>query len=99
LIKALEEHGYTGLRFFFDEKDAFHFGTARDTGKSGGAAPGFETGKNTLRAGRGFIEVLPRPARHTQKVRAGGRELVTVRTALTAPRAITRLQLWLREAA
>jgi hypothetical protein len=98
LIKALEEHGCGGLSFFFDAENIFHFGTIHDTGKNEGAVFSFETGKNILRTGQGFIEVLPRPIRHTQKVKIDGRELWTLRTDLTVSRDITRLELWPREA-
>jgi hypothetical protein len=83
--------------YFFDEKDVFHFGTADDTGKNEGDVFSFETSKNILRSGPGRIEVLPRPVRHTQKVKVDGRELVTVRTELTASQGLSRLTLWLGE--
>jgi hypothetical protein len=99
LIDALKEHGAEGLRYFFDEKDAFHFGTAEDTGKNEGGAFAFETGKNILRTGSGWIEVLPRPIRHTQGLTVNGKELLTVRTDLRVSRKASRLTLWVREAA
>jgi hypothetical protein len=99
LIKALEEHNRMGLRFFFDEKDVFHFGTDADTGKNEGNVFEFETGKNIIKKGGGWIEVLPLPIRHTQKVIVDGRTLVTRRTDLTVAGNNSRLKLWLREAA
>lgn len=99
LIDALKEHGEEGLVFFFDEKDVFHFGTAENTGKNEGAAEAFETGGNILRSGSGWIEILPRPIRHTRAVSVNGTGLVTVRTDLIVSRKSSRLTLWLREAA
>jgi hypothetical protein len=64
LIGALREHGAETLMYFFDEKDVFHFGTPADTGKNEGAVETFETGKNIVRSGSGWIEVLPYPIRH-----------------------------------
>jgi hypothetical protein len=99
LIDALKEHGMEGLCYFFDEKDVFHFGTGADTGRNEGGAFSFETGKNILRTGPGWIEVLPCPVRHTRNVTVDGRELETVRTDLTVSRKTARLLLWLKEAA
>jgi len=98
LIKAIEGHGHAGLRYFFDEKDTFRFGTLRDTGKNDGAVYEFETGKNILVTAEGKIEVLPLPIRHSQKIKVDGRELVTARTDLTISGAHSRLALWLAEA-
>jgi hypothetical protein len=97
LIKALEEHNCTGLRFFFDEKDTFHFGTDADSGKNEGDVFEFETGKNIIKKGPGWIEVLPLPIRHTQEVIVDGKTLVTRRTDLKAAGNNSRLKLWLRE--
>jgi hypothetical protein len=99
LIDALKEHGGEGLCYFFDEKDVFHFGTDADTGRNEGGAFSFETGSDILRTGSGWIEVLPRPVRHTQSVTVDGRELETVRTDLTVSRKTMRLLLWLKEVA
>jgi len=99
LIKALEEHSHMGLRFFFDEKDKFHFGTDTDTGKNEGEVFEFETGKNIIKKGDGWIEVLPLPIRHTQEVKVDGATLVTRRTDLKISGNNSRLKLWLREAA
>jgi hypothetical protein len=99
LIDALKEHGAEGLCYFFDEKDTFHFGTAEDTGKNEGEAFAFETGKDILRTGTGWIEVLPRPIRHTQSLTIDGKELLTVRTDLRVSRKASRLTLWVKEAA
>jgi len=98
LIKALEEHSHMGLRFFFDEADKFHFGTDADTGKNEGNVFEFDTGKNILKKGSGWIEVLPLPIRHTQEVMVDGATLVTRRTHLEVAGKISRLKLWLREA-
>jgi hypothetical protein len=97
LIKALEEHGHTGLRFFFDAEDTFRFGTANDTGKNGGPVFEFQAGKNILKKGEGFIEVLPLPIRHSQTVAVDGAELVTHRTALLVSGTRSRLKLWLKK--
>jgi hypothetical protein len=97
LIKALEEHGHKGLRFFFDAGDVFRFGTAEDTGKNGGPVFEFQTGKNILKKGEGFIEVLPLPIRHSQTVIVDGAELVTHRTDLIVSGTHSRLKLWLKE--
>jgi hypothetical protein len=99
LIDALKEHGAEGLCYFFDEKNTFHFGTAKDTGKNEGEAFAFETGKDILRTGTGWIEVLPRPIRHTQDLTIDGKELLTVRTDLRVSRKSSRLMLWVKEAA
>jgi hypothetical protein len=99
LIKALEEHGHRGLRFFFDAGDTFRFGTADDTGKNDGAVFVFETGKNIVKKGMGWIEVLPVPVRHSQAVSVDGVNLLSARTALTISGIHSRLILWLREAA
>jgi len=99
LIKALEEHNHMGIRFFFDEKDKFHFGTDADTGRNEGSVFEFETGKNILQKGEGWIEVLPVPVRHTQNVIVDGKTLVTRRTDLKSAGNNSRLKLWLREAA
>jgi hypothetical protein len=97
LIKALEEHGHTGLRFFFDAGDVFHFGTVDDTGKNEGPVFKFESGKNILKKGDGFIEVLPLPIRHSQAVTVDGAELIPYRTDLRISGTRSRLVLWLRE--
>ena len=98
LIKALEEHGCMGLRFFFDEKDIFRFGTAADSGKNEGKVFVFETGKNILKKGVGWIDILPMPIRHTQDVSVDSKTLVTRRTELFISGNHSRLRLWLREA-
>ena len=99
LIDALWPHGVEGLSWFFDQKDIFRFGTVSDSGKNEGAAENFESGKNILRSGADWIEVLPRPVRHTQKIIVNSRELLTVRTDLLISRSSSRLTLWVKEAA
>jgi hypothetical protein len=99
LIAALKEHGAEGLTYFFDEKNVFHFGTPDDTGKNEGEDFAFETGKDILRAGRGWIELLPRPIRHTQRVTVDGRELLSVRTDLRLSRGSSRIIVYLKGAA
>jgi hypothetical protein len=99
LTGALKEHGAEGLEYFFDEKDVFHFGTFSDTGRNEGEAESFETGKNITRSGSGWIEVLPRPIRHSRAVTVNGKPLVTAGTDLTVSRLSARLVLHLRERA
>ena len=98
LIRALEEHGHEGYRFFFDTEDTFHFGTIQDTGKNDGKVYAFETGKNILEKHEGMIEVLPLPIRHAQEVTVDGVKLITSRTDLTVSGQWSRLALWLEEA-
>jgi hypothetical protein len=97
LIDALAEYGFEGLGYFFDAEDSFHFGTAADTGKNEGGEENFETGKNITRSGSGWIEVLPRPIRHTQQIVVNNKTMLTVRTDVTVSRTISRLTLWIRE--
>jgi hypothetical protein len=99
LIDALKEHGAEGLAYFFDEKDVFHFGTPSDTGRNEGGAETFESGKNIIRSGSGWIEILPRPIRHTQRITVDGTEVLTMRTELFVSRKSSRQTLWFREAA
>jgi hypothetical protein len=98
LIDALKEHGAERLTYFFDEKDVFYFGTPTDTGKNEGAVETFETGKNMVRSGSGWIEVLPYPIRHTQAVQINGKPMITVRTDVTVSRGLSRLCLGVKEA-
>ena len=99
LIKALEEHDHTGLRFFFDAEDTFRFGAAADTGKNEGPAFEFETGKNIMKKGDGWIEVLPRPIRHSQEVVIDGVRMAPFRTDMSITGSRSRLVLWVKEAA
>ncbi|GHU01857.1 hypothetical protein FACS1894147_02530 [Spirochaetia bacterium] len=99
LIDALTAHGARGLHYFFDEKNVFHFGTEADTGKNTGEVFEFESGKNIVQKGAGFIEVLPYPIRHTQSVKVDGKEYQTVRTDLIVSRVTSRLTLYLKGAA
>jgi hypothetical protein len=98
LIDALKEHGFTGLNYFFDAKDVFHFGTAGDTGMNEGDAYTFESAKNILKTGPLWIETLPAPIRHTQKVTVNGTELLTVRTDVAISGKRSRLAMYLGEA-
>jgi hypothetical protein len=99
LIDALREYGAEGINYFFDAKDIFHFGAEADTGRNDGGKYDFENGKNILRSGRGLIEILPRPIRHTQEITVNGKVMFTVRSDLTVSRKLSRLTLWVREAA
>jgi hypothetical protein len=98
LIDALREHGAGGLTYFFDAKDIFHFGAKDDTGKNEGENETFEKGRNILRSGPDWIEILPHPIRHTQTVNVAGKERVTVKTDLTVSQKRTRLRLTFGEA-
>jgi hypothetical protein len=99
LIDALKEHGIEGLVYFFDEKDTFHFGRENDSGKNDGDVFNFESAKDILKRGDGWIEVLPRPVRHTQKIMIDGKETLTLRTSLIVSRKSSRLTIWTKEAA
>ena len=99
LIKALEEHGHAGLRFFFDAENKFHFGTAGDTGKNEGKAFEFATGENILKKGDGRIDVLPLPIRHSQKVIVDGEGRMPSRTELRLSGQRSRLTIWFKESA
>jgi hypothetical protein len=98
LIDALTAHGFVGLAYFFDAKDVFHFGTISDTGINEGEARAFESSKNILKTGSGWIETLPAPIRHTQKVTVNGTEFLTVRTDVTISGKRSRLVMCLGEA-
>jgi len=98
LVDALEQHNFPGLRYFFDEADTFHFGTLEDSGKNEGEAAAFETGKNVLRAGTGWIEILPLPIRHSRTVTFDGVEMVTTKTDLVVSGKECRATLWLEAA-
>jgi hypothetical protein len=98
LIKALEEHGVTGLRYFFDERDVFHFGTGEDTGVNEGEVIAFETGKDIISKGEGYIEVLPLAIRHSRKITIDGMSMETVRTEVRISRGRSRTVLWVKGA-
>jgi hypothetical protein len=98
LVDALKSHGVSGLQFFFDARDAFHFGTADNTGKNEGDSYEFTSGKNILRKGSGLLEVLPAPIRHTQAITVDGASLVTTRTDLLVSGRSSRLTLYVKEA-
>jgi hypothetical protein len=98
LIKTLEQRGITGLRFFFDADNIFHFGTDADTGKNEGIEIRLETGKNIIKTGDGWVETLPLPVRHSQTVILNGAAMETTRTELTISGSHSRLRLWVKEA-
>jgi hypothetical protein len=98
LIKSLEEHGYKRLRYFFDAENVFHFGTGEDTGRNEGETVAFKSGKNIITKGDGYIEVLPLPIRHSQKITVDGIAMETIRTDLVVSRYRSRLTLWVKEA-
>jgi hypothetical protein len=96
LIRALEQHDIQGLRFFFDVENIFHFGTSGDTGKNEGPAITLETGKNIIRRGEGFVELLPLPLRHSQFLTIDGLLMETIRTELTVSQRRSRLVAWVK---
>jgi hypothetical protein len=98
LIKALEEHGHHGLRYFFDAENVFRFGTLEDTAVNEGDAVTLETAKNIIRTGSGWVETLPLPIRHSQEVTIDGVAMKTYRTSLRVSRAESRLRLWVEGA-
>ena len=97
LIKALEEHGHRGLRFFFDESDTFRFGTSKDSGRNEGGTFEFRTGRDILARGEDWIEVLPLPIRHSMTVVVDGRGSRIRRTDLRLSGSRSRLRLRLAE--
>ena len=99
LVKALEEHGYDDLRYFFDAANVFRFGTLDDTGINEGVEVTFETDRHVIHRGFGRIETLPLPIRHSQTVRVGATTVMPVRTDLTISRSSSRLVLWMKEVA
>jgi hypothetical protein len=99
LIDALKGYGHTGLRFFFDKENVFRFGTVKDTAVNEGENYVLETGENILRTGSGWVEILPLPIRHSQKITVDGEPLFTYRTALTVSRDRSRMKLWVRKEA
>jgi hypothetical protein len=98
LIKALEEHGYHGLRYFFDAENIFRFGTLDDTAVNEGDAVNLETAKTIIRTGSGWVETLPLPIRHSQAVSIDGVPMKTYRTSLRVSRGQSRLRLWVEGA-
>jgi hypothetical protein len=96
LVHALGEFGEKGFRYFFDAENIFHFGKREDSGKNEGEPVNFETGKDIVARGEGWIEILPAPIRHSQEVTIDGVALETARTDLIVSQGISRLTLWLR---
>jgi hypothetical protein len=94
LIDALKSYGHTGIRYFFDRENTFRFGTSGDTAKEEGERYVLETGKNILRSGPGWVEILPLPIRHSREITVDGKTLVTYRTSLTVSRERSRLKIW-----
>lgn len=98
LVDALAGHGVDGVRYFFDAEDVFHFGTVKDTGKNNGDKTAFESGKNIIKRGAGWIEVFPAAIRHSQEITVDGVAMRTVRTQLTISRSRSRLLLYVEAA-
>jgi hypothetical protein len=94
LIKALEEHGHHGLRYFFDAENTFRFGTLEDTAVNEGDAVSLETAKSVIRTGAGWVETLPLPVRHSQDVAIDKVPMKTYRTDLLVSQERSRLRLW-----
>ena len=94
LINALEEHGTKELYYFFDEKDCFHFGTTKDTGKNTGGTFRFNTKENIFSHGADWFEILPAPIRHSMKVTVDGVSREVIRTDLTVRENASRLLLY-----
>ncbi|MDR1128202.1 MAG: hypothetical protein LBL20_02730 [Treponema sp.] len=94
VIKALEEHGHHGLRYFFDAENVFRFGTLEDTAMNEGDAVSLETAKSVIRTGAGWVETLPVPVRHSQDITVDGVPLKTIRTDLMVSRDRSRIRLW-----
>jgi hypothetical protein len=99
LVHALGEFGENGLRYFFDAENVFRFGRFGDTGKNEGPDVTLKTGTDIIRKGDGWVEILPRPIRHSQAVTVDGIRLETIRTELLVSQRSSRLILWLKEAA
>ena len=94
LIDALEAHGVKKLCYFFDEKNSFHFGTPKDTGKNTGGTFRFNTQENIFSHGADWIETLPSPIRHSMKVTVDGVSKEVIRTELTVQEKASRLLLY-----
>jgi hypothetical protein len=98
LVKVLEEYGLSGLHWFFDSKNVFHFGTFEDTGKNEGEVGAFVKGENIFRSGTDmwgrWIEVLPVPLRHSQKITIDEEEMVSIRTEMIVSARHSRLKIW-----
>ena len=94
LIDALESHGVKKLCYFFDEKDCFHFGTTKDTGKNTGGTFRFNTKENIFSHGADWFETLPAPIRHSMKVTVDGVSREVIRTELTVREKVSRLLLY-----
>jgi hypothetical protein len=99
LIRALGEFGETGLRYFFDAENVFHFGKKSNTGKTEGEPVILETGKDIIARGDGWIEILPAPIRHSQAVTVDGVAFETVRTDMVVSRVSSRLVFWVNRGA
>jgi hypothetical protein len=98
MVNALMGYNYRGIRYFFDASNGFHFGTIEDTGKNEGEPYAFETRKHILRMGPGWIETLPYPIRHSQKIKINDTDVITQRTDLMVSQQRSRLKLWVEEA-
>jgi hypothetical protein len=99
LVKVLEEYGFSDMKWFFDSNNVFHFGTFEDTGKNEGEeVSALVGGENILRTGIDlwgrWLEVLPLPLRHSQKITVDGEEMVTIRTEMLVSARHSRLKVW-----
>lgn len=93
LLDALKEHGARDITYFFDEKDCFHFGTPKDTGKNTGKTFCFNTKETIFSHSADWIETLPSPIRHSMKVTVDGVSKEVIRTDLTVQEGVSRLIL------
>jgi hypothetical protein len=98
LINALIGYGHNGIRYFFDCHNTFRFGTIDDTGKNKEETYTFETRNNILRTGPGWVETLPHPIRHSQKITIDGTAMITQRTDLMVSQHHSRIKIWVGEA-
>ena len=94
LIGALKEHSAKELCYFFDEKNCFHFGTTKDTGKNTGRTFCFNTKETIFSHSADWIETLPSPIRHSMQVTVDGVSREVIRTELTVREKVSRLLLY-----
>lgn len=93
LVETLQEHGYPGLRFFFDADNTFLFGTFADTAKNTDTEYTFSDTTNILAHGKNGIEVFPLPIRHSQVIIINDEKRKTTRTELTCAYPRSRLHI------
>lgn len=94
IIHTLQTHGHEGVRFFFDEKNIFHFGKIEDSGKNTEKVFELETGKDIFKKGQSRLDILPLPIRQLQEVIIDGETLRTFRTDLHISGQRSLLRIW-----